>query len=337
MKELMYLNRFQLRRHLLVWLFITLYLGIGHQNYTWSSTIIGLVLVSFTYMFAFYSIYLLAFPLFWGKNILLVFISIAIILILYWIIGYINTHKIIPYLGGTTYYESKPFSFYINVTFNYFFITASAATASFFSRYGLYKLKQQAEKEKLLITKEINFMRNQFNSRLTFDFLDYCNHNIKPHSPETAESVALFSDMLKYTLQTQPNEKVPLQSEITYIENFISIQKLLSSNVYVNFSCKGNTNGIQIIPRILITFVENGFKHGTYNNNQYPLEINLEIENNHLLFKVKNKINPNKKVISSHTGLANVQQALELHYAGNFELYTREEEGFYYAELTLSV
>jgi LytS/YehU family sensor histidine kinase len=223
----------------------------------------------------------------------------------------------------------------MNISFYYFVITGSAATASFFSRYSLYKLKLQAEKEKLLIVKEINFLKTQFNSRLTFDFLKYCNRSIRPHSPETAESVSVFSDMLKYTLHTRPNEKVLLHDEIVYINSFIDIQKLLSSNVYVNFNCTGNNGGERIIPRILITFVENAFKHGVYNSPEFPIDIRLTIENKRLLFRVKNKVNPNKKAASSLTGLENVNQALALHYAGNYMLKNEEHEGFYTAALSI--
>jgi hypothetical protein len=61
----------------------------------------------------------------------------------------------------------------------------------------------------------------------------------------------------------------------------------------------------------------------------------LEAKNNHLHFTVENKINPNRKVISPHTGAENVRQVLETYYGGCHTLNTMKSEDMYRVELEI--
>jgi sensor histidine kinase YesM len=245
--------------------------------------------------------------------------------------------KIIPGLGGHTYSEDYPIGFFLGYEISFFTIVGAAGTSSFFNRYGLYKLKQQTEKEKSLLIKELNFLKNQFNSHITFNFLNYCYSNIHKQSPETAEAISNFSDMLRYTLQTGPEEKVALSKEIIYIENFISLQKLLSAKVFVNFDYDGNIGETLILPRILVTFVENAFKHGLCNDPKFPIQINLMVNDDKLTFTIKNKINHSKRIDNTNKGMENVTQILDLYYTDNYELRSNAEGEFFCVDLWMGL
>lgn len=329
------LNKKQIKAHAIAWTMVFLYMtAMFNFDTTWDiATIINRILCLLNFMFVFYSLSAFVFPKFWKKNYLLLGISIFSILILFWINGRIIWVKIYPALGGE-YYEEK-LTGYLGRTFYFFLITASAGTASFFIRYGLNKLKLQSEKEKALLLKEITFVKNRFNSRLTFDFLNHCQKNVSGSHPETAVSIRLFSKMLEYTLGTTAEKKVNLEDEIDFLQNFISIQKLLSTKFFADFTYEGNPKQKQIYPRILITFVENAFKHGIINDSENPIDIKLNVTDNILYFTVKNKINKHKKIQSSYTGIENVKQTLDLFYPGLYNLNIQEEEVFYIVELEI--
>jgi len=335
-KPLMRLNKKQIQTHILAWAFIIIYAHITNEMPgTLTARVIGCTLYNFNYMFVFYGIGLYIFPKYWEGKRLLLIIDIFFILLLYWINSYFIFKKIIPFLGGFTDIQEFTFYDFLQVRFYFFILSGSAGAASFFSRYGLYKVKQKADKEKMLLAKELSILKDQFNSQFTFNFLNYCYNNVSKFSSETAESIKLFADMLRYTFQTKADEKVALATEIIYINDFISLQKILSSKVYIDFHYKGNLSNKQILPRILITYVENAFKHGLTNDPQHPITINLIVDKNTLLFTVINKINLNKAILSSHTGLQNVHQLLELYYPNNYTLKAHESEGFFVVELKL--
>jgi two-component system, LytTR family, sensor kinase len=187
-----------------------------------------------------------------------------------------------------------------------------------------------------LLQKELNFLKNQFNSHITFNFLNFCYSKVHNLSEETAEAIDLFSSMLRYSLEIRPEQKVPLLKEIEYIKNFIELQKLLTSQVYVDFTCQGNFNDKLILPRILVTFVENAFKHGQFNKSSHPITISLKEHEDSICFKVINKRNNKKNLNNTGIGIENVFQVLNLYYDKAYKLNISDSENDYY-ESTLDL
>lgn len=202
---------------------------------------------------------------------------------------------------------------------------------------SLEKLRVQSEREKSLLQMEFNFLKNQFNSHITFNFLNYCYSKIHKLSDEAADAIDLFASMLRYSLSGKFDEKVTLASEIEYIENFIKLQRLLTSEVYVRFTCHGNMNGKYILPRVLITFIENAFKHGKFDSAEEPIEISLHAEEQTISLQVQNKKSNRKHLINTGVGRENVRKILELYYAGHHELIINEDNEFYSCTLHLNL
>ena len=48
-----------------------------------------------------------------------------------------------------------------------------------------------------LMAKELDFLRNQFNSHITLNFLTYCYAHALETSEERAENIAIFYEMIK--------------------------------------------------------------------------------------------------------------------------------------------
>jgi two-component system LytT family sensor kinase len=126
-----------------------------------------------------------------------------------------------------------------------------------------------------------------------------------------------------------------LKKEIEYIKNFINLQNLLSAKVYSNFNYNEEISEKFLLPCILITFVENAFKHGLYNDPEFPILINLTAESRLLLFSIENRKKKNKSGISSNTGLDNVTQILELYYPSKYKLNFEEDVDYYKVNLVL--
>jgi sensor histidine kinase YesM len=112
------------------------------------------------------------------------------------------------------------------------------------------------------------------------------------------------------------------------------------NDVDIRFQETGNASGQMIEPMILIPFVENAFKHGIGMVSDPIIEMDLRIEGNKLSFSVKNKITPepaSDKSEGSGIGLRNVQRRLELLYPDAHQLDIRDENGWFWIQLTLTL
>jgi LytS/YehU family sensor histidine kinase len=122
------------------------------------------------------------------------------------------------------------------------------------------------------------------------------------------------------------------------VRNVIKINQLrFSNNLNVNFDVKGVVNGATTIPFLLITIVENAFKHGDLKSNEHPIEIKLEmLDHGRVYFFCRNKKKIGPKEISTGIGLDNIKKQLDLTYGRQYSLNVRDEADFYTTELTIN-
>jgi two-component system LytT family sensor kinase len=130
--------------------------------------------------------------------------------------------------------------------------------------------------------------------------------------------------------------RAPLKDEIEHVRNVIKINQLrFSNNLNVNFEVNGVVNGATIIPFVLITIVENAFKHGDLKSANNPINIQLNVADKSLYFYCRNKKKTGPKEISTGVGLDNIKKRLELAYGSAYLLHVKDEGEFYSTELTI--
>lgn len=123
------------------------------------------------------------------------------------------------------------------------------------------------------------------------------------------------------------------------MQNYISLEKMrLSDKVDIKFSIEGETDSIRITPLILITFLENAFKHGvTSTSKESYVNVCLKCTEKQLHFKVVNSKPPTKVEEKSGIGLQNVKRRLELSYPGNYNLDMADSPEAYKVQLDLTL
>ena len=120
--------------------------------------------------------------------------------------------------------------------------------------------RKELENEKL--TAELTFLKAQINPHFLFNTLNNLYYLAFTNSPNTTEVIAKLSQMMRYIIYDSNHEKVLLSREIDYIENYIGLEKLRFNNqIPINFRVEGYINQTKIVLIILITFLENAFKH----------------------------------------------------------------------------
>ncbi|MEM9889077.1 MAG: histidine kinase [Bacteroidota bacterium] len=231
--------------------------------------------------------------------------------------------------------------FMVNVLVNAFFLVVFVSLLKFVEDwFQLEARKKEFEKEQL--TSELRFLKAQINPHFLFNTLNNLYYLAFNNSPNTTEVIAKLSQMMRYMLYESNHPRVPLDNEIEYIRNYISLEKLrLNDEVPIDFEVKGKTAGVAIVPLVLITFLENAFKHGVSNTTEQAwIKATLNVEEGMCYYQVANsKISESGKTVSekSGIGLQNVKRRLDLSYPDNYHLAVRENEDHYAVDLKLNL
>lgn len=184
--------------------------------------------------------------------------------------------------------------------------------------------KQLLEKEKL--ETELRFLKYQFNPHFLFNSINSIFFLIHKNPDVASSSLAKFSELLRHHLYECNDDLVPLDKEIAYLRNFIALEKLRQNrgvNVTTDIPDELPPD-TGIAPFILMTFVENAFKHVSKDHDRdNRIEIRLRVDANLLEFEVSNTSSSLATTQAVHyggIGLKNVQRRLDLIYPGQYHL-----------------
>lgn len=196
--------------------------------------------------------------------------------------------------------------------------------------------RKEVENEKLMA--ELTFLKAQINPHFLFNTLNNLYYLAFTNSPNTTEVIAKLSQMMRYMIYDSNHAKVLLSKEIEYIENYISLEKLrLNNQIPITFDIEGNISQTQIVPLILITFLENAFKHGVSNNSTDAyIIVKLSVTKNELIYIVENSKLKSSNHEKSGIGLRNVKRRLDLSYSNKYQLVVEDTESDYKVNLTLN-
>lgn len=197
------------------------------------------------------------------------------------------------------------------------------------------KLQLEVEKSQA----NFNFLKAQINPHFLHNTLNFLYAKALPLSAELSEGILTLSDIMRYALSegNARDGRAPLKDEIEHVQNVIKIQQLRFDNrLNVNFNVSGNVEGRFIIPFVLITLVENAFKHGDLKDLEHPIDIRVEVKELRLYFYCRNKKKTGPKELSTGVGLDNIKKRLELAYGNNHKFTVHDEDGFYITELEIT-
>lgn len=192
------------------------------------------------------------------------------------------------------------------------------STAYSLIQQNLKSEKIRKEKESENLKTELSFLRSQVSPHFLFNTLNNLVSLARKKSDLLEPSLLKLSGLLQYMLYESDDEKISIHKEIEYLENYVDLQRLrFGSDVKIEFHKNlSPLAAVEVVPMILIPFVENAFKHGVVYISDPEIIVHLTLENNLLTFNVLNKYNPDReeKDKSSGIGLTNVKRRLNLLY-----------------------
>ena len=197
------------------------------------------------------------------------------------------------------------------------------------------------EKEKL--ETELKFLRNQFNPHFLFNTINSIFFLIHKNPDMASDALAKFSDLLRYQLYECNDIQIPLSKELSYMENFIELEKLRQNdNVEVNVQSEEfRTENLGIAPFVLMIFVENAFKHVSKDAGKDNwIKIKVALNDRTLDFCISNSVSSsvsNDLVHYGGIGLKNVQRRLDLIYPQLYKLDIKSSESSFDVKLKLNL
>ena len=189
---------------------------------------------------------------------------------------------------------------------------------------------------------ELNLLKSQVNPHFLFNSLNSIYSLILNNSEIAADAVMKLSDLMRYLLESSKKRKVLVKNEFEFLQNYIDLETIrLDKKAKISSSFKGNESGKIISPLLLITFVENCFKHGIgINSKENKIEISVILDENTIYLKTKNNIAPqriNPATKKSGTGIENVKKRLELLYPEKHQLEIKNDEKEFVVNLSIEI
>ncbi|MBL7742381.1 MAG: histidine kinase [Chitinophagaceae bacterium] len=225
---------------------------------------------------------------------------------------------------------------YDNLIPHFFLVTAGVAVKLVIDYIRTQQHLSEMAKEKA--EAELSFLKSQINPHFLFNSLNAVYFLISKENHEARQALHKFSDMLRYQLYEMNGAKIPIEKEITYLRDYVDLQKLRKDDNYsVEFNCTGDVKGFSIEPLLLIPFVENAFKHISHRTNETNfVKLAMSRHNGHFNFSIGNSKEA-ERTTEKHggIGLNNVKRRLELLYPGKHELEIKDLEDSYWVNLKL--
>lgn len=187
---------------------------------------------------------------------------------------------------------------------------------------------------------ELKVLKNQLNPHFLFNTLNNLYTLTLKKDDKAPEVIAKLSEILDFVLYRCNEDFVSIEKEIALIENYIALEKLrYNENRLDILFTKDIQESNKISPLIILTFIENAFKHGVINETEKAvIRLNLESKKQQIIFSIENTKPQNEFVgISdkSKIGLANVQKQLDLLYPKKHLLEIEETQTNFKVKLCL--
>lgn len=208
---------------------------------------------------------------------------------------------------------------------NVFSLGLSAVVATLLKLAMKWQTAETARRE-LEIKKteaELKNLRNQINPHFLLNTLNNIYALISFNQEKAQNAVLSLSSLLRQMLYGGQDNVVSLKDETDFIRNYIALMRLrMSKNVKITVDINVTAQGeVVIAPFILISLVENAFKHGVCPTEPSFISIKIYTDGQRIECEIKNSNHPKSSSDKSGhgIGLQQVAQRLELAYKDKYE------------------
>ena len=197
------------------------------------------------------------------------------------------------------------------------------------------------ELEKQNLEQRLEYLKYQINPHFFMNTLNNIHALVDIDPSKAQETIRELSKMMRFVLYEGDRSGVPLTKEFEFIRNYTKLMQLrYSDKVKITVDIPEEAPDVTIPPLMLISFIENAFKHGISYQHDSFIEIKLEIStpsplSSNLLFTCRNSKAEVPNQEKGGVGLANVKKRLDLLYDKSYTLEIKDEADIYIVKLKL--
>jgi two-component system, LytTR family, sensor kinase len=206
----------------------------------------------------------------------------------------------------------------------------------FIKWYGDIKLKEQLLQKNF--ETELALVKSQLSPHFLFNSINNIDVLIKKDADKASEYLNKLSDIMRFMLYETKTEKILLQQELTYINKYIDLQKIRTSNInFVKFNVEGDIKNRMIAPMLFIPFIENAFKYAVNKTAVDAITVSIKTSSENIEFCCENYYSNGHLVSNETGGLGNdlLKKRLNLLYPDKHELIIQKQNQIYKVHLTI--
>jgi two-component system LytT family sensor kinase len=174
---------------------------------------------------------------------------------------------------------------------------------------------------------ELKFLKSQINPHVLFNNLNTIYSYALEKPDEVPEMILMLSNNLKHVLYESNTETVSLDKELKFLDNYIEFQRIRTEGVkQITYTKEMDSLNYKIAPLLLITIIENAFKHSTLNS---KISIELKLHKGILECVCTNNYDLKKLEKNEFKiGLENLEKRLHLLYKNKHEFSIKKNDYF---------
>ena len=196
-------------------------------------------------------------------------------------------------------------------------IAAAIATAIQLAMRWQHSEAARIEAEAARSEAELKNLRWQVNPHFLLNTLNNIYALTAIDTDRAQQAIQELSRLMRHVLYDNQQPSVPLADELEFIQNYIELMKIrLPQTVDVQFHVPTTIPNRPIAPLILISLVENAFKHGVSPTLPSYIHVTIDVDDDTTICDIRNSNHPKAETDrSGHgIGLQQVQHRLDLAY-----------------------
>jgi len=209
-----------------------------------------------------------------------------------------------------------------------------------------YLRRARSEMERVLAMEQLNaklvrterdFLRAQINPHLLFNMLNFVRYASKRKPEQVDDAIVGLSQLMHFAMEKTVDGLIPIKQELAQINNIIQLNQMrFAGKLHIHYQAKLEDEELQMIPIVLLTLVENVFKHGYLMEPSSPAEINFKGDSSSLVFTTRNlKESGNELYRSTGNGLVNIKSRLHDTYGKHASLQHGTDGRHYWTRLEI--
>lgn len=213
-----------------------------------------------------------------------------------------------------------------------------AFTSVVVMRFAFENEKKKRLLEKDVFRLQLDALNAQLNPHFLFNTLNSIYGMSLTGSKDTPQYVLRLADMMRYTLYDCRQDKVDLEKDLAFTENYVAMEKKRYPLSDISFTISNSNTGGLIAPLLVIPFIENSFKHGGHRlNDRGFIHAHLTVDDRELHFVVENDIMiaTVPATGSGGVGLENVKKRLQMYYPAKHHLKIENTGTTFKVDLTI--